>query len=157
MVRELAPIDVPDASDLLRLAEEVRDTRRPRALRHNGKEIAVLMPPRASRAAAKRQGRDERPVSRRVRRDLALVERGAGMLRRYAPTPSLTVEQEREAFERGVAAAGATRRRRTRTPSEADLAAFRAAAGSWRDHIGPATFKRELRELQRDDTPPRAL
>ncbi len=54
-------------------------------------------------------------------------------------------------------AAPVSRRRRDATPSAADLAAFRAAAGSWKDHLDPETFKRERQELQVDDTPPRSL
>jgi hypothetical protein len=49
------------------------------------------------------------------------------------------------------------RRRRGGPPTEADLAAFRAAAGSWKDHLDPETFKRDRRELQVDDKPPRSL
>src|SRR6187402_350039 len=49
------------------------------------------------------------------------------------------------------------RRRRRDPPTEADLAAFRAAAGSWKDHLDPETFKRDRQELQVDDKPPRTL
>ena len=50
-----------------------------------------------------------------------------------------------------------TTRRRPRRPTAADLAAFHAAAGSWKDHLDPDTFKRERQELQVDDKPPRSL
>jgi hypothetical protein len=51
-----------------------------------------------------------------------------------------------------------TRRPRPgRVPSAADLAAFRAAAGSWKDHLDPEEFKRQREALQVDDTPPRRL
>src|SRR5215213_3397880 len=49
------------------------------------------------------------------------------------------------------------RRRPGRTPSAADLAAFRAAAGSWKDLLDPEAFERERQALQLDDKPPRAL
>jgi prevent-host-death family protein len=53
----------------------------------------------------------------------------------------------------------ATRPRRLpgRRPSEADIQAALAVAGSWGDQIDPEVFKRERRELQVDDKPPRSL
>ena len=44
MAKELTPIDVTHAPELLRLAEEVATTRRPRVLRKDSEDIAVLMP-----------------------------------------------------------------------------------------------------------------
>ncbi len=44
MVRELIPIDVTDTPELLRLAEEVRRTGRPRVLRRADEDLAVLSP-----------------------------------------------------------------------------------------------------------------
>lgn len=48
-------------------------------------------------------GPGDPPPSAGMRRSLELVERSAGMLKRYAKQPPLTAEQERDAFERGVA------------------------------------------------------
>ncbi len=44
MARELEPIDVTDAPDLLRLAEEVRRSGQPRRLRREDEDLAVLVP-----------------------------------------------------------------------------------------------------------------
>jgi hypothetical protein len=49
----------------------------------------------------------------------------------------------------------ARRTRRTGRPSDADLAAFRAAAGSWKDYLDPEEFAHDRRELQMDEQPPR--
>jgi hypothetical protein len=74
MARELRSMDISDAPELLRLAEEVREAGEPRLLRRNGEDLVIVS-----------------PVVRKTMR----------------------------------------RTRRTRT--EEDLAAFRAAAGSWSD------------------------
>jgi hypothetical protein len=63
----------------------------------------------------------------------------------------------RDDEELAVLTPPARRRRPGRTPSEADLTAFRAAAGSWKDHLDPEEFKRQRQELQVDETPPRRL
>jgi hypothetical protein len=44
MAREPTPVDITDAPDLLRLAEEVRRSGRPRLLRRADEDIAVLSP-----------------------------------------------------------------------------------------------------------------
>lgn len=44
MARELAPIDVTHDPELLRLAEEVRHSGKPRLLRRGGEDLAVLSP-----------------------------------------------------------------------------------------------------------------
>ena len=44
MAKELTPIDVTDTPDLLRLAEEVRRSGRPRVLRRADEDLAVLSP-----------------------------------------------------------------------------------------------------------------
>jgi hypothetical protein len=44
MVRELAPVDVTNDPELLRLAEEVRRSGRPRLIRRGGEDLAVLSP-----------------------------------------------------------------------------------------------------------------
>ena len=53
----------------------------------------------------------------------------------------------------------APKRRRTRDwrPSPKAVEAAVALAGAWRDQLDPETFKRERRELQIDDKPPRNL
>lgn len=49
MARELTPVDVTDTPDLLRLAEEVRRSGKPRLLRRDGEALAVLSPAPAPR------------------------------------------------------------------------------------------------------------
>jgi hypothetical protein len=44
MAKELAPIDITNIPDLLRVAEDVHATKRPRVLRRNDEDIAVVMP-----------------------------------------------------------------------------------------------------------------
>jgi hypothetical protein len=44
MAEHIEPIDVSDASDLLRLAEEVRRSNIPRILRHDGEDLAMVVP-----------------------------------------------------------------------------------------------------------------
>ena len=57
MANELTPIDISTMPDLARLADEVRSTKRPRLLRRNNEDVAVLVPatpakPRRRRKAA---------------------------------------------------------------------------------------------------------
>jgi hypothetical protein len=44
MARELAAVDVTNDPELLRLAEEVRQSGKPRLLRRGGEDLAVLSP-----------------------------------------------------------------------------------------------------------------
>jgi hypothetical protein len=66
MARELQPIDISDAPELLRLAEEVRSSRAPRLLRSGDQDVAILIPaehgtapPRGSRRRDRRTGPDD--------------------------------------------------------------------------------------------------
>jgi hypothetical protein len=54
MAKELAPIDISNVPELLRLAEEVRTTNTPRVLRRNDEDIAVVMPIATPSRRAKR-------------------------------------------------------------------------------------------------------
>jgi hypothetical protein len=100
MVRDAATIDVTEISDLLSLAEEVRATGQPRVIRHDGEEIAVLMPIRARRVAG---ATTTSTTVRRGRQGKSVVERTAGALRQYAKQPPATIAEEKEAFVQGVA------------------------------------------------------
>ncbi len=55
MAKEITPLDVTDAPDLLELAEEVRRSGQGRVLRRNSEDIAVVMPvpPRSNRNTRK--------------------------------------------------------------------------------------------------------
>ncbi|GAC1559709.1 MAG: hypothetical protein NVS2B7_34200 [Herpetosiphon sp.] len=44
MMRKLIPLDISSVPDLLRLAEEVATTGKPRLLRRAGEDVAILMP-----------------------------------------------------------------------------------------------------------------
>jgi hypothetical protein len=44
MAHELPSIDISDQPELVRLAEEVRATNRPRVLRRDGEDLALLVP-----------------------------------------------------------------------------------------------------------------
>jgi hypothetical protein len=54
MAKELRPIDISNAPDLLRIAEEVRNSGEPRVLRRDSEDLAVLSP---VVPIAKRRGR----------------------------------------------------------------------------------------------------
>jgi len=44
MAKELRPMDISHTPELLRIAEEVRDTGEPRVLRHDNEDLAILRP-----------------------------------------------------------------------------------------------------------------
>jgi hypothetical protein len=44
MKSTLIPVDISSRPDLLRLAEEVRETKKPRALKKDNETVAILMP-----------------------------------------------------------------------------------------------------------------
>jgi hypothetical protein len=94
MTREAQPIDISNAPELLRLAEEVCATRRPRLLQRAGEDVAMIVPVTTSKRGAKAPAAMD-PVS--------VVQRTAGMLHQYAKHPPLTTEQERAAAERAIA------------------------------------------------------
>jgi hypothetical protein len=48
MTRELAPIDISHVPDLLRIAEEVANSGKPRLLRRDNEDVAILMPIKAA-------------------------------------------------------------------------------------------------------------
>jgi hypothetical protein len=61
MARELTPIDISAMPDLLRIAEEVRDTNQPRLLRRAGEDVAMVTPVkrRSTRARGKPTSADD--------------------------------------------------------------------------------------------------
>lgn len=50
MVREVEHIDISDMPDLIRLAEEVARTQKPRLLTYGDEDLALLLPPRSRRS-----------------------------------------------------------------------------------------------------------
>jgi hypothetical protein len=125
MVEELRPIDIGTIPELVRLVDEVERTGRPRRLRHGGRVVAMLVPapqaadagsqtvstpipPRGRRRAtgpvagahARRRKRSGRPLPHYPKGGIVAATAGVVQYR----GPVLTVEQERAAFERGVAA-----------------------------------------------------
>jgi len=50
MAREVERIDISNSPDLLRIAEQVRDTKQPRLLRKNGEDLALITPLRPASA-----------------------------------------------------------------------------------------------------------
>ncbi len=63
MARELTPIDISNTPDLLRLAEEVAESGKPRVLRRADEDVAVLMPVKKS-ASRRRTGRKKTEADR---------------------------------------------------------------------------------------------
>ncbi len=62
MARELTPIDISNTPDLLRLAEEVAESGKPRVLRRADEDVAVLMPvkkPAARRHTARKKTKED--------------------------------------------------------------------------------------------------
>lgn len=59
MAAESQPIDIAHLPELARLADEVRATRRPRVLRRDNEDIAVLTPVPVARPKRTRQGGDD--------------------------------------------------------------------------------------------------
>ncbi len=90
------PIDISSVPELVRMAEDVRATRRPRVLRRAGEAIAVLAPlPATRRRAVPRPHRSTAAA-------LAIVERTAGIFRDTVRRPPATIEDETAAFEQAV-------------------------------------------------------
>jgi hypothetical protein len=92
MSEEPLPIDIADVPELAHLLEEVRTTRRPRLFTDHGKGIAVLYP--LSQIDAPRL-----PLPRFPKGDV--IAATAGILRHDGP--ALSIEEEKAAFEQGVA------------------------------------------------------
>ena len=59
MAKESAPLDIGAVPELLRLANEVRATNRPRVLQHDGEDIAIMVPILPSRKHAKTRKADQ--------------------------------------------------------------------------------------------------
>lgn len=70
MASEYISIDISNVPDLLKLAEDVRQTRRPRVLRRADEDIAVLMPVQTAPKKASKHG----PTAE----DIAAFEAAAG-------------------------------------------------------------------------------
>ena len=89
-----ASLDVRTDSELARLVDEVQRTGRPRLLRRDGNDVAILMP----------LGGRVRWRSPRTPDDaLTVVERTAGIFKKYARNPPPTPREEKDAFEQAVA------------------------------------------------------
>jgi hypothetical protein len=85
------PIDISSVPELLRLAEDVRATRRPRVLRRAHEDSAVLVPLPVSQRPATRSDRTTAAA-------LTAVERTAGMFQSAAKQPPATIAEETAAF-----------------------------------------------------------
>ncbi|MGE0541324.1 MAG: hypothetical protein AB7R89_14215 [Dehalococcoidia bacterium] len=96
MTRELAPIDIRQIPELARLVDEVRASRKPRRIVRDDEDVALLVPaPASSTAEYERAARPRRfPKG-------GLVAATAGIVQYDGPT--LSLEEERAAFEQGVA------------------------------------------------------
>jgi hypothetical protein len=92
MVHELAPIEISQTPELARLAHEVKASRRPRVLRDHGENVAVIMP--LHRLTATRHPLPAVPKG-------GVITATAGML--ASDLPALSADEERDAFERGLA------------------------------------------------------
>ena len=90
------PIDISSVPELIRLAEDVQQTRHPRVLRRANEDIAVLAPLPSPQPTAHRSPRSTAAA-------LAIVERTAGIFRTAAKEPPATITEETAAFEQGVA------------------------------------------------------
>lgn len=125
MARELRPIEIGTIPELVRLADEVERTGRPRRLRHGGRDVAMLVPAPITQDAGSQSlpahiashDRDESVAPAAAEYDRRANRAGpplphypkGGIVAATAGTvrydgPVLSPEQEREAFERGVAA-----------------------------------------------------
>jgi len=93
MAAESQPFDISTVPELARLADEVRQTRRPRLLRRANVDIAVLTPLPAPRRRTKPAA-----VADRV----AIVARTAGSL--GSDIPFHSIDAERAAAEEAMAA-----------------------------------------------------
>ena len=59
MAKEMRPIDISSVPDLVRIAEEVRTTGRPRILRRNGEDMAMVIPIAHGRKRRAKRARTE--------------------------------------------------------------------------------------------------
>ncbi len=96
MTTELTPIDVRQVPELAQLVDEVRTTRKPRRITRDNEDLALLIP--APTAAAAQHSRPSRPL--RFPKG-GLVAATAGIVQYDGPV--LSSEEERAAFEQGVA------------------------------------------------------
>lgn len=148
MVRiyDLIPTDVNGLADLLRLAEQVRDTGEPRVLEHDGEEIAVLLPVHVAKDLGFR-----RP---RTRTDVADGLRAAGSWSEIDAedfTEAIYASRGRPGY--AEEAEQETLLDEPLTPE--DIAAARSAAGSWEGHIDVEEFKRDnFKQRQVSTRPP---
>jgi hypothetical protein len=62
MAKELKPIDVSKAPELLSIATEVRDTGEARVIKSNGEDLAIVMPvpPKARRRSSRATSQEDR-------------------------------------------------------------------------------------------------
>jgi hypothetical protein len=104
MARELPPIDIATIPGLARLADEVERTRRPRRLHRNGRDVAVVMPLPPEAGSDRARLADEQLIDRLRLSKGSIVAATAGVVRYDGPP--LRPEEERAAFEQGVADEG---------------------------------------------------
>ena len=101
MATELTPVDIGAMPELIRLVEEVRASGHPRRLRRAGEDVALLVPaPSAPKRRAKRTPARTGREAFRLPKGSA-VAATAGIVRYDGPP--LSIDEERAAFEQGVA------------------------------------------------------
>jgi hypothetical protein len=78
MAREVPTIELADITDLAALVDEVHRSHRPRILRHNGEDVAVLLPTTALRRRRSRVAALRPPTAAEVARSRAGIEAAVG-------------------------------------------------------------------------------
>lgn len=96
MTRELTPIDIRQVPELDHLVDEVRTTRLTRRITRGNQDVALLVPVPPAADAQPQQT----PAPQRFPKG-GVVAATAGIVRYDGP--ALSIEQERAAFEQGVA------------------------------------------------------
>jgi hypothetical protein len=135
MVQEAERIDISNMPDLVRLAEEVARTRKPRLLTRGGEEVAMLSPARSKKRKKEGMTQAQREVV------LASVGGWVGLVDPEQLKRDLNTRSQR--------------RRQRKTVTNADIDA--ALAASWVGLIDLEKLQHELDDARGDDRPPLKL
>ncbi len=154
MFKELQSIDISNKADLLRLAEDVRQSNQPRVLRRDNEDIAVLVPMDhvANNEADDSNGTHERTPHERTPHERTPHERTPHERTAHERTPHERTPHERTPHERQdvdtdtlIATFYKEKMHGAQIPST--IATLRGAAGS----LGRPLSKEDMRDIAQED------
>jgi len=149
MFKELQSIDISNKADLLRLAEDVRQSNQPRVLRRDNEDIAVLVPMDhvANNEADDSNGTQDPTAHERTAHERTPHERTAHERTAHERTAHERTAHERQDVDTDTLIATFYKEKMHGAQIPSTIATLRGAAGS----LGRPLSKEDMRDIAQED------